>query len=148
MESGGIPSRSIHDLSGTLDKVFAPPQSRPDRHTDKNSLKKQIPVSHPLNPGRTDAPINVSEKANKGFGTVHALKRYAGAYVADHSKLSEDETIGVLGKAAPTILSWAPASIEIFEKLNFNQPRNCPIAFILPNMSPCREIGLGRDYLS
>ncbi|MDA7625165.1 hypothetical protein N8656_00215 [bacterium] len=41
------------------------------------------------------------EKAVQGFGTVPALKRFAGAYVVDHTKLSEDETITALGKAAP-----------------------------------------------
>jgi hypothetical protein len=41
------------------------------------------------------------EKAVQGFGTVPALKRFAGAYVVDHTKLSEDETITALEKAAP-----------------------------------------------
>ena len=41
------------------------------------------------------------EKAITGFGTVHALKRYASAYVVDHTKLNESETIAALKKAAP-----------------------------------------------
>ncbi|MFT6863748.1 MAG: hypothetical protein ACJAVK_002309 [Akkermansiaceae bacterium] len=41
------------------------------------------------------------EKAIDGFGTTHALKRFAGAYVVDHTKLTVDEIKAALGKAAP-----------------------------------------------
>lgn len=41
------------------------------------------------------------EQGITGFGTVHALRRFASAYVVDHTKLTEDETIAALKKAAP-----------------------------------------------
>jgi len=41
------------------------------------------------------------DKAVKSFGTVITLKRFAGAYVTDHTRLSESELIEALLRAAP-----------------------------------------------
>lgn len=40
------------------------------------------------------------EKVAEGFGTLHTLKRFASAYVVDHTKLNETETIAALKKTA------------------------------------------------
>jgi hypothetical protein len=41
------------------------------------------------------------DKVVKSFGTVITLKRFAGAYVTDHTRLSEEELIAALLKTAP-----------------------------------------------
>jgi hypothetical protein len=41
------------------------------------------------------------EKITNGFGTMLALKRFASAYVTDHTRLSEKELISALRKTAP-----------------------------------------------
>lgn len=41
------------------------------------------------------------EKVIESFGTVLALRRFASAYVVDHTKLNEEETIAALKKTAP-----------------------------------------------
>ncbi len=45
----------------------APPQSRPDRRTDKNSSKKQIPISHRLIAGIT----KTNWRGTSSFGRLH-----------------------------------------------------------------------------
>ena len=41
------------------------------------------------------------DKVIGNFGTIPSLKRFASAYVVDHTKLSEEETLAALAKAGP-----------------------------------------------
>ena len=50
------------------------------------------------------------EKVVEGFGTILALKRFAGAHVVDHTRLSEEELIAALKKTAPQY--WHRPNVE------------------------------------